>query len=50
MAVASSVQINAEDHKIPNASLTGVAQAFWGVVATETSFFCTAPYDMSAKQ
>lgn len=24
MAVASSVQSNAEDHKIPNASLTGI--------------------------
>ena len=50
MAALSLERKNAENRKIPNPSLTGVAQAFWGVVATETSFFCTAPYDMSAKQ
>lgn len=36
MAVITVVRKNYENHKIPNPSLTGIAQAFEGVVATET--------------
>ena len=45
MAVASSVQSNAEDHKIPNASLTGITSVFSTQIRRKLEFSDIIPYN-----
>ena len=47
MAVASSVQSNAEDHKIPNASLTGITSVFSAQIRRKLEFSDIIHYNNS---
>lgn len=47
MAVAASVRRNAEDRKIPNASLIGIAQVFSPQIRRKLEFSSIIPYNDS---